>query len=138
MYHVNLDMDLENEETKEELKQKYGIINAKRIIKKSNKEPLLTVKITFDEEKNYNQYLNNGLFIGKTFFRIKPWKTTKNLKQCFKCLKLGHLKFTCKQTFTTCLRCGETHDEHFSECQKDLKCSNCKQNHAACSKICIF
>jgi hypothetical protein len=35
---------------------------------------------------------------------------------------------------TKCLRCGGTHDEKFSECNKPLKCANCAQNHAACSK----
>jgi hypothetical protein len=136
MYHVDQEFDIEDEELQKELKDKYDIVKATRIIKKSNKEPLTTVKLTFANEDNYNRVLKNGLALGPTFFRIKEWKADLEFKQCYKCLKLGHQQYTCHSEKKVCLRCGEVHEKHYSECDKPLKCANCFGNHAACSKSC--
>jgi len=136
IYHVDTELNINDKNLTDMLKTKYEITNAKRIIKKSTNEPLNTVKITFENEAKYKYHTEHGIQIGYTHFKLKKWETNKNIKQCYKCLKLGHNQYTCKYKETKCLRCSETHDEKFSECNKPLKCANCGQNHAACSKKC--
>ena len=136
IYYVDVDLDVNEIELTNTLRNKYSIIKATRLIKKSTNEQLNTVKLTFDDEKKYKYHLEHGIKIGYTHFKVKSWNNEKSIKQCYKCLKLGHLQFNCKSKEVKCLRCSESHKEGYSKCIKPLKCANCGQDHAACSKKC--
>jgi hypothetical protein len=52
------------------------------------------------------------------------------VKQCFVCQKYGHDRHTCRETHSTCLRCGQSH--RLNECQtpkENSKCANCSGSH---------
>lgn len=136
IYHVDIDLDVNDTSLMNTLKSKYNITNATRIFKKSSNEPLQTVKITFNNESKYKYHLEHGIQIGYTHFNVKTWDTDKSIKQCYKCLKLGHLQYSCKTKEVKCLRCSETHKEKYYEFKRLLRCANCEGNHAACSKKC--
>ena len=133
---VDKSFDTNNEDFINYLKQRYNIEKVIRIIKKSTNEETTTLRLETHDEDSYKSILNNGIKLGFTFFRAKEWKFQDNVKQCFKCQKLGHVKAQCKESQTICLRCSETHDHHFSKCQNEIKCANCGENHPSCSKLC--
>jgi hypothetical protein len=133
---VDKSFDTKNEDFKSYLKQRYNIEKVIRIIKKSSNEETTTLRLETHNEESYKNILNNGIKLGYTSFKSKEWKFEENVKQCFKCQKLGHIKSQCTQEHITCLRCSETHDHHFSQCRKEIKCANCGENHPSCSKSC--
>ena len=137
IYHVDINIDMDDEELKNELKENYKITKTTRLFKKKDNIPLTTVKLEFENEDAINNGIYNGITIGYTRFRVKPWLQENNLIQCYKCLQLGHFQGNCpKAGQKKCLRCGTEHNEHYSQCTKPLKCANCSQEHAACSKKC--
>ena len=136
IYYADIDLDVNEIELTNSLKSKYSIIKATRLIKISTNEALNTVKLTFNDEKKYKYHLEHGIQIGYTHFKVKPWNNEKSIKQCYKCLKLGHLQFNCRSKEVKWLQCSESHKEGYSKCSKPLKWANCGQDHVACSKKC--
>ncbi|CAL1263058.1 unnamed protein product [Larinioides sclopetarius] len=53
-------------------------------------------------------------------------KEYHRVKRCFRCQRIGHLQFRCKET-PRCSRCSE---EHVNECSNEPKCINCEDRNA--------
>jgi hypothetical protein len=137
--NIDQEEDFEDEVLATELKEKYHIIKAIRLVKKSeNNRPLNIVKIEFDEKEYFEKALSQGIYIGSTRFRIEKWKFVEGPMQCIKCQKYGHKSYSCNSP-VRCQLCGEENHDH-KNCQKrnEPKCCNCNQNHAASSKQCAM
>lgn len=52
------------------------------------------------------------------------------VKQCYKCFRFGHIKTFCKSE-ERCIICGE---KAHKDCDKPIKCRNCKENHRSSFK----
>ena len=53
--------------------------------------------------------------------------------QCYNCFKYGHPLRYCKNA-KVCINCGSL--EH-GQCDKEIKCANCSENHKANNKNCL-
>ncbi|GBO37797.1 hypothetical protein AVEN_16093-1 [Araneus ventricosus] len=70
--------------------------------------------------------------VGYIKLTVRPY--IPNPLKCFKCLRFGHLKASCRGTLT-CARCAEAgHDS--SDCKASEKCVNCKGSHTSFSRLC--
>ena len=103
------------------LKDEYKIQKVIRIIKNSINEPTTTIRLETHNKSSYEDVLSKGIVIGATFFRAVEWKFKENVKQCYNCQKLGHYKANCGDKTSTCLRCSQKHDHHYSKCENPLK-----------------
>ena len=138
LLNVDQEMDFEENDTKIFLNEQYKITQTTRLIRKKTKQPLNVIKAIISDENTYKTILLNGsIKIGYTNIKVKPWNFESQSDQCFKCLKFGHSFKNCKNE-EICLRCAGKHN--FKNCkitdEKNLLCSNCQGNHAACSKSC--
>ena len=58
------------------------------------------------------------------------------LLRCFKCLKFGHHREACRG-WQICANCSEKDLDHVEEDYlKEIRCSNCQQDHPAYSRSC--
>ncbi|RNA22983.1 reverse transcriptase [Brachionus plicatilis] len=114
----------------------------KRIFKKSTKQPTNTIQITTDDESTYSRLLKEGKYkFGYSSVRISPWTFDPKPVQCHNCSKIGHTQMTCCDTKPTCPICTGEHTLQNCQYKDDKskhKCINCKENHPAFSKSCLF
>jgi hypothetical protein len=62
--------------------------------------------------------------------RVEKAKLDFEVTYCFKCKKIGHVAFSCKDTVDTCGRCAESHKtQDCTHPDSKLKCVNCKGTH---------
>ena len=106
-----------------------NVTDVRRIqIRKNNGEKIdtNTYIITFNTHKTPKE-----IKIGYQKINVEPY--IPNPLRCYKCQRFGHHQDQCTRT-PVCGRCGENsiHDN----CQKDLKCANCQENHSAGSRDC--
>jgi hypothetical protein len=98
--------------------------------------PLL--KITFENADDYAFALKFGIKLGYEHFSVREWIIRPRIKQCYRCLKYGHIAKHCKQDegTKTCSKCAT--DGHTSaECvSQATKCKNCGGGHVAFSNEC--
>jgi len=134
--NVELDIDIEDQDTLEYFHTEYKISKIIRIKKKSSNTETKTLRLETNCKINHEKLLNTGIIIGSTYFRAREWKFQERIQQCHKCQRYGHIQAKCKETKQTCLRCAQTHDFPYSECNNTIKCSNCSGNHPSCSKSC--
>lgn len=71
--------------------------------------------------------LNNGV----TRIKVRPY--IKPVRQCFTCLRFGHIKDSCKR-YKVCNNCGRA---FHGTCTEKAKCINCGNNHMAMNKNCV-
>lgn len=139
LQHVDINFNIESERAKEHLKQRYGINNVLRMVKKQSGQKLEIVKASMSDSDKFNELIKTGYIkIGFSNIKVSPWRFGITPDQCFKCQKFGHTVANCTAKTETCLRCAKDHS--FKKCPvkdpKEYQCVNCGQNHAACSKSC--
>jgi hypothetical protein len=138
---MDLNLDIETNEDFKEACVKYGITNAKRIIKKETKTPLAIVKAELRDKASYESIIKFKFKIGYFSFKVSPWKYDElQPLQCYNCLKFGHSQTKCTSP-QKCLLCAGDHS--FKQCKfkddntkENLKCINCNGGHEACSREC--
>ena len=124
--------DTSDEEIMEDLQQDYPeIFKAQRIFKYKGKEktPTLSVKLYFNTKE-----LPEALYFAYRRFKVSVF--IGRVWQCYGCQGFGHNAHECSFK-ARCLLCAGNHE--FKDCplkedqveKKDLKCPNCKGNHAA-------
>ncbi|RNA15568.1 hypothetical protein BpHYR1_033487 [Brachionus plicatilis] len=109
--NVSLDFNISDQENLTELKDKFNIDKALRVVKKSS-----------------------------TYVKVRPWRFYIQADQCFHCQKIGHTKQACPSIDKppTCVRCKGTHSH--DKCQITdsvlFRCVNCPEYLLFCSKQC--
>ena len=97
---------------------------------KTNKETSV-IKLTSLNLAWFKLAMRQGVRIGYQTFKAEP---EHRVLQCFKCQKSGHSAWNCIYE-QVCLKCSGPHSH--KECTtSELKCANCQQNHAVCSRQC--
>jgi len=116
----------------------------------SEKEEILKIEKMITKkwnniEKEYSQYDTGNLIItfrgNKLPERLWMWEHAVTIsvrpyipavRQCFKCLRYGHIKALCKSE-ERCLICGEP---SHGRCERPKKCRNCEGEHKSTDKKC--
>ena len=137
-YVKNVDLDIQEQDIREELEQNgFQIENLSRIFKKDNSGPTRTLKVTFTDNQNRNSFVQTGLQIQHMHFPAERANHNAKPTQCYICLQYGHVSKYCKKPNQTCAHCGENH--HQEKCEKTdnaPKCCNCQGQHLATSTNC--
>lgn len=127
--------NLSNEKIYATIKTSKKIIYIRRFMRKKevdNKfilQPTTTVSITFA-----TTVLPESIDLNLWRFPVSPY--IPPVKQCFHCLRFGHLAKFCKNALK-CSICGNSHN--YKDCNIDIKnatCLHCKGNHIAISSQC--
>lgn len=124
--------DMSNKKIFKVLASSKKIICVRRIMKKveGSLQPTQTVTITFASSTTLPDYVYLKMW------RIPVLPYIPPVKQCFKCLRYGHLAKFCKNA-QRCSICTEGHS--FKECQVSVDkaiCVHCKGNHISISGQC--
>ena len=112
--------------------QKQGVEEYKRITIRRNNEIIHThmYVLTFDKPE-----IPKEIRIGYTIEKVEQFMPPP--LWCFRCQKFGHHK-DISRGCQVCGKCGERNPNHTgSEC-KDVKCTNCHEQHPAFSRSCKF
>lgn len=117
--------------------EKEGISNAKRMTTRSGHNTSL-VEATATGKSNYDRLIKEGFKLG---LWSKSYKVTpkNSMIQCFKCLKLGHLKARCPSKNPVCINCGQNDCTAFmsgATCLNAAHCTNCNGAHSGVSRKC--
>lgn len=72
-----------------------------------------------------------SLFEGEYGLKVKPF--IKNVRRCYKCLKIGHIKKHCQSPNSACFTCGQ---DVRGECYEPPNCVNCEGEHKSLDKSC--
>ena len=127
---VDLNTDLSDEYVRIQLSEQQ-LTNPARTINKKTGKATTFVKMQAASTSAYKKALKEGVRIGYFSYRVEP--VSKTL-QCFKCQETGHSAWHCAKD-QVCLKCSGNHKH--TECSvSELKCVNCGENHAACSRQC--
>lgn len=68
---------------------------------------------------------------GHVWLRVEPF--VEAVKQCFKCLRFGHIQAGCKSTIRKCFVCTK---EAHGKCEDKPKCNNCGGEHLSVAREC--
>ena len=139
MIGVGTDLDVEDNETKDEMKTAHKVTAMKRIMNRKENTATRTVQLCLTDYDAYEGLAKSGrIEIGYQRFKIRPWNFRSSTNQCFKCCGFSHSQNSCKAAVRKCLRCSEDHD--YKTCTvtdpEKYKCANCGGKHAAVSKDC--
>lgn len=102
-----------------------------RIFKKNDsgeKIPTTTVILNFE-----GQNLPEHIFIYGIRSAVEPY--IQRVRQCFNCLRYGHLQNQCKSP-ARCANCGETHNTRLCQNIGYVKCIYCGEQHQATNRRC--
>lgn len=133
---VRIPTDMSNKKIFEALSSSKKIICVRRLLKKSFSEgkptlvPTQTVAITFASSSSLPDYV----YLKKWRLQVDPY--IPPIKQCYKCLRYGHLAKFCKNS-VRCSICSEPHS--FKDCnenKENAKCVHCEGNHISISGAC--
>lgn len=91
--------------------------------------PTNTVKIFF-----HGQHFPEYIYIWNARFACEPYIPAT--KQCFKCLRYGHLSKQCRSKEERCLTCGNNGHTKKECTVKTPTCYNCSQEHESTNKGC--
>ena len=104
--------------------------------KKANQN-LPVVKASFTDKDEAKACLDDGIFLGSLFIKPETFIDSKQPTRCFNCQKFNHIGINCQtHDNPTCVRCSGNHNHKIDKCNNPMKCSNCKGNHFASSKLC--
>ena len=106
------------------------VTNVRRICirRDGNQLPTRSIILTFASRK-----LPTSIKVGYLNCPVRPY--VPNPMRCFKCQRYGHSQPSCRSSSIVCARCSEIgHDS--KECNKEVKCFNCKGPHASYSREC--
>lgn len=132
---TSVPINLSNKKIYTSLQGTSKIIYVRRFMKKMNiddkfiLQPTTTVSITFA-----STVLPESVDMNLWRFPVSPY--IPPVKQCFRCLRFGHIAKFCKNA-CKCSICGDSHN--YKECNIDSKnatCFHCKGNHIAISTQC--
>lgn len=123
------------EELQEEIVPGQNIISIERMKKSKKTEKgfeLVNSHLILVKFRGCN--LPNKIVImdGYTCLDVDPY--VRKIRQCYTCLKYGHIKKWCRSDSRKCFNCGM--DFH-GQCDRESNCANCNEQHGALDKKCI-
>lgn len=123
-------------EVLDELKTTYpSIINITRM-KSNNNKPLNLVRADFCSLAQCKKILNDGkITIGHMKNPVKQYYPPVKINKCMKCFSHQHNTRECTSLVQLCIRCGTDHPFN-NDCQNEIKCANCGQDHYAGHSSC--
>ena len=96
-----------------------------------------TIKITFKNEKELQNAIENRINVFNQKYIIEIFKMKPRVIKCNRCQKLGHVSRVCRATSPKCGKCGSSHETiSCSEPKENYKCCHCEQNHETGSPEC--
>jgi hypothetical protein len=96
-----------------------------------------TLILGFQEEQTARQVVKMGLSIEANFHNTEAYHPQQRAIQCLKCQKFGHIATYCREDQDKCGACSEAH--RTADCKaQNRKCSNCRGDHPAWSKLCKY
>ncbi|CAF4663483.1 unnamed protein product [Rotaria socialis] len=113
------------------------VTDVSRLKNKERNTPTQTVKVTFNDAKNRNTFVQTGLQVDLMHFVAEAAKHNSKPVQCFMCLRYNHVAKYCKTKQQACARCGDNHQvDKCSGAADTWKCCNCKGSRLATSNEC--
>ncbi len=138
---LNVELDIEEEEIADWLRDKYNItiFSVYRLTRALNttseeRQKLNKIKITINESDAHLFNTNIKIFYGS--YRTQSAPPKPFIRQCKKCFQYGHTFTNCPVINQLCQHCGGNHDSAI-QCQSHSRCINCGSNeHPATSREC--
>ena len=132
--NANPEYDMDNEFL--DLISNYYITNPLRIKSRGDGSPTTIIAAEVTDYKTYIDLIKR-----KTLIKVPFGETLKIVpkylyKQCFNCLKVGHLKKDCLEETPSCFTCGQRHTSEHCESRGIIQCVNCGLNHSSVSRKC--
>ncbi|XP_054005269.1 uncharacterized protein LOC128890638 [Hylaeus anthracinus] len=129
------DWDLPLEDLREEIEPGQGVISIERLKKRVRVEKKFEMR---DSHLTLVTFAGCSLptkliVMGEVGLNITPF--VRNIRQCYNCLKLGHIKKWCRSNTKRCFNCG---DSFHSDCNREAKCINCEEGHGALNRDCPY
>nr|XP_012146121.1 PREDICTED: glutamic acid-rich protein-like [Megachile rotundata] len=126
------------EDSVEELKEEATPGQGNFVLERMKKRRIVDGKVVFEPMRAImivfrGSVLPTRLLIGQGHVGIKIEPYVEPVKQCYRCLRFGHVQATCREQIRKCANCGEK--EH-GQCGKDSKCVNCGGSHGSLSRGC--
>lgn len=141
---IEIETEVNVEEVKEDLEDKYGICNVKRVnkiiqnkTKKKLEEPDLIeipTKMVIGEALSLHHYINaikNKIYVNQSKRVVKF--CVDHAKCCPKCPSITHSY--CKNEEEFCHRCG-LKGHRMAKCQNEVRCFRCHRTHYSNSEEC--
>ena len=105
---------------------------AERMKSKRTGRDLPFIKVKCDNPKQAEALISGGLICQKTgiIFKVKEFRITPSIQQCFKCQGFGHKAQNCTNK-QKCVVCGEAHSHKNcpNKDKKPPKCAKCRGPH---------
>lgn len=116
----------------------HEVINVWNAKQNRTKKPLPLFFIDLKPKENNKDIYNINLLMNTCVVFEAP-RVYRNIPQCIKCQRFGHIKNFCQRN-PRCVKCTGPH--HTSECSRKnrddtVKCVNCNENHPANYRGCI-
>ncbi|XP_053983614.1 uncharacterized protein LOC128878950 isoform X2 [Hylaeus volcanicus] len=129
------DWDLPLEDLREEIEPGQGVISIERLKKRVRVEKRFVMR---DSHLILVKFAGCSLptkliVMGEVGLNITPF--VRNIRQCYNCLKFGHIKKWCRSNTKRCFNCG---DAFHWECSKEARCINCEEGHGALNRDCPY
>ncbi|XP_054011812.1 uncharacterized protein LOC128894229 isoform X2 [Hylaeus anthracinus] len=129
------DWDLPLEDLREEIEPGQGVISIERLKKRVRVEKRFVMR---DSHLILVKFAGCSLptkliVMGEVGLNITPF--VRNIRQCYNCLKFGHIKKWCRSNTKRYFNCG---DAFHGECSKEARYINCEEGHGALNRDCPY
>nr|XP_012152728.1 PREDICTED: uncharacterized protein LOC105664131 isoform X1 [Megachile rotundata]XP_012152729.1 PREDICTED: uncharacterized protein LOC105664131 isoform X1 [Megachile rotundata] len=126
------------EDSVDELKEEATPGKGDYVLERMRRRRIIDGKVTYEAMRAImivfkGSVLPTRLLIGQGHVGIKIEPFVEPVKQCYRCLKFGHVQATCREQVRKCAVCG---DKEHGQCNKDPKCVNCGGSHGSLSRGC--
>lgn len=128
----DIPVEISEKEFLESIQTPYEVIGVQRITRRQKNNdgesiqlPTRSMKIIFG-----GNTIPKDIYFGYTRIEVKYFIP---FNQCYRCFRYNHFAKHCKQTYELCRNCF---NQHKDDVCLEIKCTNCKGNHAPTFKGC--
>lgn len=131
----NVDICLSEQEILSEIRSEVKVSQVRRLNRKEKIEDKVIWKPSYSCLLKFDgQSLPKYVYIYGTRCEVNPYIAP--VRQCFNCLRYGHIKTHCKSTETRCSKCGDKHERANCKSKDPPKCIHCEGTHSSMYKGC--
>lgn len=116
-----------------------GQIHSVRLLFNHKDTKSFLARVAFNSRAIRDQVLDKGrvLISENRSQAVASVDPAKEVKQCTRCLRFGHLTSACKAKFEECGKCAENHATQTCQATPErYRCRNCSKQHSATSLRC--